>query len=241
MGYYRDFTNPELLLRVLTQPYAFQGGPFQYWNGRARGAPSDGVTLPSQIICIQNHDQVGNRAFGERLTALVPTGARKLAAALLLLAPHTPLLFMGQEYDESAPFQFFTSFEDPIIQKAVSEGRPREFAEFGWNDVPDPQNPATFERSRLQWLQGPENLDMLAWYRALIQLRRHYILPSPRTARAEWTAPGLLKVQIPSIEPRLQISVALPGAALPSPQEHWILKLENDEDGYRTHIFVKPE
>jgi maltooligosyltrehalose trehalohydrolase len=241
MGYYRDFTNPDLLPRVLSQPYAFQGEPFQFWQGRARGAPSDGVTLPSQIICIQNHDQVGNRAFGERLTALVPTGARKLAAALLLLAPHTPLLFMGQEYDESAPFQFFTSFEDPIIQKAVSEGRPREFAEFGWNDVPDPQNPATFERSRLQWLQGPENLDMLAWYRALIQLRRHYILPSPRTARAEWTAPGLLKVQIPSIEPRLQISVALPGAALPSPQEHWILKLENDEDGYRTHIFVKPE
>jgi len=239
-GYYRDFNNPDLLPRVLSQPYAFQGEPFQFWQGRARGAPADGVALPSQIICIQNHDQVGNRAFGERLTALVSAGARKLAAALLLLAPHTPLIFMGQEYDESAPFQFFTSFEDPIIQKAVSEGRPREFAEFGWTDVPDPQDPATFERSRLQWLRGPENLEMLAWYRALIQLRRDYILTSPRTARAEWTAPGLLTVQIPSTEPRLQISVALPDAALPSPPEHWILKLENDEDGYRTHVFVKP-
>lgn len=240
-GYYRDFTNPDLLPRALSEAYVFQGEPFQFWQGRARGAPADGVPLPTQIVCIQNHDQVGNRALGERLTTLVPAGARKLAAALLLLAPHTPLLFMGQEYDESAPFQFFTSFDDPIIQKAVSEGRRREFAEFGWGEVPDPQDPATFERSRLRWLQRPEQFEMLVWYRALLQLRRDYILTSPRTAHAEWTAPGLLSMQIPATEPRLHITAALPGAVLPSPHEHWILKLESDQDGYRTHIFAKPE
>ena len=241
LGYYRDFTNPDLLPRVLSEPYAFQGEPFQFWQGRPRGAPPNGVPLPSQVICIQNHDQIGNRAFGERLTALIPAGARKLAAALLLLAPHTPLLFMGQEYDETAPFQFFTSFEDPIIQKAVSEGRPREFAEFGWTNVPDPQDPATFERSRLQWLQGPENLDMLAWYRALLQLRRHYVIPAARTAHAEWNIPGLLRMQIPSAEPHMKIVAALPGAMLPSPENNWLLKLESEQDGYGVQVFVKPE
>ena len=240
-GYYQDFTDPALLPRVLSEPYAFQGEPFGFWQGRPRGAPANGVPLPTQIICIQNHDQVGNRALGERLTALVPTGARKLAAALLLLAPHTPLLFMGQEYDEPAPFQFFTSFEDPIIRQAVSEGRLREFAEFGWTHVPDPQDPATFERSRLQWLQAPANLDMLAWYRSLLHLRREFILPNPRTARAAWTAPNQLTVQIPATSPRLKINASLPGAQpIPARPDHWTLQLENDEDGYHTQIYLRP-
>jgi maltooligosyltrehalose trehalohydrolase len=240
-GYYQDFANPTLLPRVLSEPYAFQGEPFQFWQGRPRGAPGDGVPLPSQIICIQNHDQVGNRAFGDRLAALVPPGARKLAAALLLLSPHTPLLFMGQEYDELAPFQFFTSFEDPAIQKAVSEGRLREFGEFGWTQVPDPQDPATFERSRLQWPQGKHNLDMLTWYRALLQLRREYILPGPRTAYAEWTAPNLLTVQTPARSPQLRIAASLPGATLSVPDNDWSLKLDNNQDGYHTQIHVRAE
>jgi maltooligosyltrehalose trehalohydrolase len=246
LGYYQDFADPALLPCVLSEPYAFQGEPFGFWQGRPRGAPANGIPLPSQIICIQNHDQAGNRALGERLTTLVPAGARKLAAALLLLSPHTPLLFMGQEYDEPAPFQFFTSFNDPIIQQAVSEGRLREFAEFGWTDVPDPQDPATFERSRLQWLQRSENLEMLAWYRTLLGLRREFILPGPRTARAEWRAPNQLAVQIPATSPRLKIAVSLPGAqpstatSARTPARDWILKLENLQDGYRTQIFVRP-
>jgi maltooligosyltrehalose trehalohydrolase len=240
-GYYQDFADPGLLPRVLAQPFAFQGEPFQFWQGRPRGVADPGLPLPSQIICIQNHDQVGNRALGERLTALVTTGARKLAAALLLLSPHTPLLFMGQEYDESAPFQFFTSFEDPAIQKAVSEGRPREFAEFGWTDVPDPQDPATFERSGLQWLQGAANLDMLTWYRTLLHLRREYVLPAPRTAHAAWTADNLLTVQIPAESPRLQTVASLPGAMPFALGSDWILKLENDQDGYHTQIYLRAE
>jgi maltooligosyltrehalose trehalohydrolase len=237
-GYYQDFADPALLPRTLAEPYAFQGEPFTFWQGRPRGAPCPGLPLPTQIISIQNHDQVGNRAFGERLTALVPTGARKLAAALLLLAPHTPLLFMGQEFDESAPFQFFTSFGDPIIQQAVSEGRLHEFAEFGWTSVPNPQDPATFERSRLQWRQAPGNLDMLAWYRSLLHLRREFILPHPRTARAAWSAPHQLTVCTPAESPRLQVVAAFPGAPLSHPPTGWALKLESDEDNYRVQIFT---
>jgi len=247
-GYYQDFADATLLPRALSEPYVFQGEAFRFWQGRPRGAAAAGVPLPSQIICIQNHDQVGNRAYGERLTTLVPAGARKLAAALLLLSPHTPLLFMGQEYDEPAPFQFFTSFDDPTIQKAVSEGRPREFAEFGWSDVPDPQDPATFERSRLQWLQGAENVEMLDWYRALLSLRREFVLPAPRTAQACWSAENLLTVQIPAQSPRLRITASFPsethaatgnGGQPLAFGDDWILRLENNQDGYRTQIHVR--
>jgi maltooligosyltrehalose trehalohydrolase len=238
-GYYQDFADRGLLPRVLSEPYAFQGEPFQFWQGRPRGASPAGLTLPSQIICIQNHDQVGNRALGERLTALVPLGARKLAAALLLLSPHTPLLFMGQEYDEPAPFQFFTDFGDPIIQKAVSEGRLREFAEFGWTDIPDPQSPDTYLRSRLTWPEAPSNLDMLAWYRALLRLRREYVIPAQRTAFAEWAAEDLLTVQIPAESPRLQIVASYHGKAHFTPADHWTLKLESDQDGYCTQIYTR--
>jgi hypothetical protein len=148
---------------------------------------------------------------------------------------------MGEEYGEPAPFQFFTSFGDPTIQQAVSQGRLREFAALGWTDIPDPQAPGTFNRSRLQWLQSPENIEMLDWYRALLRLRRKCILTSPRTARAEWSAPGLFSVQIPSESPRLRIAATLPGATLPSSDGHWVLKLENDQDGYRTQVLARPE
>lgn len=250
-GYYQDFADADALLpRALSEPYVFQGEAFQFWQGRPRGAPADGLPLPSQIICIQNHDQVGNRAYGDRLTTLAPAGARKLAAALLLLSPHTPLLFMGQEYDEAAPFQFFTSFSDPTLQKAVSEGRLREFAEFGWSDIPDPEDPATFDRSRLGWLQGTANLEMLDWYRSLLQLRREFVLPAPRTAHAAWSADRLLTVQIPAQSPRLRITASLPGEGnavtgngrqpLP-PGENWILRLENKQDGYWTKVHVRAQ
>jgi len=238
-GYYQDFADCGFLPRVLSEPYVFQGEPFQFWQGRPRGGSAQGLSLASQIICIQNHDQVGNRALGERLTSLAPAGARKLAAALLLLSPHTPLLFMGQEYDEPAPWQFFTDFGDPIIQKAVSEGRPREVAKFGWTHVPDPQDPATFERSRLGWPQKPENLDMLAWYRALLRLRREYVMPGPRTARAEWAAEGLLTVQIPAESPRLRIAANFRCKASFTPGEDWDLKMENEQDGYGTKVYVR--
>jgi maltooligosyltrehalose trehalohydrolase len=158
---------------------------------------------------------------------------------------------MGEEYGESAPFQFFTSFDDPVIQQAVSDGRPREFAEFGWSGIPDPQAPATFERSGLQWLQGRENMETLSWYRALLQLRREVIWTSPRTAHARWSSPGVLRVQIPALEPRLQITAALPDAVLPraamtaaeelpAADSGWVTALESMADGYGVRVMLRP-
>ena len=121
-GYYQDFGDPEQIVRALRDGYAFQGEFFKFWNAK-RGKPAIDVQLPCNVICIQNHDQVGNRAKGDRLTTLVPRGARYVAAAILLLAPHTPLLFMGQEYDESHPFQFFSDFQRPDPAKG-GERRP---------------------------------------------------------------------------------------------------------------------
>ena len=121
------------------------------------------------IVCAQNHDQVGNRAFGDRL----PPEKLRVASACVLFSPHTPLLFMGEEYGERRPFQFFTDHVDPAIAKATSEGRRREFARFAafaGEDVPDPQDPATFERSKLDRSQADEELR--AFYRELIALHR---------------------------------------------------------------------
>jgi maltooligosyltrehalose trehalohydrolase len=121
------------------------------------------------VICASNHDQIGNRAFGDRL----PPEARRVAAAVTLFAPQTPLLFMGEEHGESAPFQFFTDHADPAIAKATREGRRKEFAKFAafaHEEVPDPQAVATFERSKVHPEAGDGELR--AFYKELIALRR---------------------------------------------------------------------
>ena len=124
----------------------------------------------------QNHDQVGNRAVGERLVHLAGERAARVAAALVLAGPFVPLLFAGEEWGASTPFLFFTDYGDPVLWDAVREGRRREFAAFGWapEAVPDPQDPATFEASRLIWdeLDREPHAGLLAWHRTLVRLRR---------------------------------------------------------------------
>lgn len=239
-GYYQDFGRKEQIVRALNDGFVFQGEYFEFWKAE-RGTPGDGMPLPAHVICIQNHDQVGNRAKGERLTSLIPRGARKMAAALLLLAPHTPLLFMGQEYDESAPFQFFTDYGDPGLQKAVREGRRKEFKEFSWDEVPDPQDPATFERSRLSWNLEDEHADMLAYYRQLIRLRREFVIPAERTCRAELRMDGAIMVQLPAENPRLVVVAEFPGSARGSADFEssgdWNKVLSFSENGYGVTIY----
>jgi maltooligosyltrehalose trehalohydrolase len=137
-------------------------------------------------VAAQNHDQVGNRAVGERLAALVTPGRLRIAAALLLTAPFVPLLFQGEEWGASTPFLYFTEHEDPALGRAVSEGRRREFAYFGWDpdQVPDPQAASTFERSILRWdeVASPGHAELLAWYRSLVALRKAH--PDLSTAPA---------------------------------------------------------
>ena len=237
-GYYQDFGDPEQIARALREGYVFQGEHFGFWNG-PRGTSAADVPLPANVICIQNHDQVGNRAKGERMTALVPRGARKVAAALLLLAPHTPLLFMGQEYGESAPFQFFADFQDPALKKAVSEGRRSEFKDFDFNEVPDPEDPETFERSRLTWAEEAGNREVLEWYRGLLRLRKQYITNGARTTEAKYEA-GVLTMLVPATEAKVIVQVGLRvGASLSAVDGDWKLALQDGDDSYKVRVMVR--
>ncbi|HEX7127971.1 MAG TPA: DUF3459 domain-containing protein, partial [Thermodesulfobacteriota bacterium] len=173
-GYYADFGRVEQLVKAYTEGFVYTGERSVH-RGRVHGTPSRDLPGERFVVFAQNHDQVGNRARGERLTALVPFEALKAVAAAYLLAPALPLLFMGEEYGEPAPFLYFTSHEDPALAEAVSRGRREEFKAFGWQgEVPDPQDPETFERSILDWTlaEREPHAGLRACYRALLDLRR---------------------------------------------------------------------
>jgi maltooligosyltrehalose trehalohydrolase len=174
-GYYADFGRFEHLAGALQRVYVYDGRYSEY-RRRTHGRPVGDIPATRFVFASQNHDQVGNRAVGERLVHLAGHERAKIAAAVLIMAPGVPLLFQGEEWAASTPFQYFTAHEDPDLGRAVSEGRRREFAAFGWDPagVPDPQDPATFERSRLDWdeIAREPHADMLSWYRDLIALRR---------------------------------------------------------------------
>jgi maltooligosyltrehalose trehalohydrolase len=176
-GYYGDFGSLESLRTVLTGAF-FHAGTWSSFRGRRHGRPVDRQRTAGHrfVAFLQNHDQIGNRAIGDRLTALLSPGLLKVGATLLLTSPFTPMLFMGEEWAASSPWQFFTSHPEPELAAAVQTGRRREFARHGWAeaDVPDPQDPATFERSKLDWSEPekPGHAEILELYRKLIALRR---------------------------------------------------------------------
>jgi maltooligosyltrehalose trehalohydrolase len=237
-GYYQDFGQPQQIARALNEGFVFQGEYFNFWK-RSRGTKPEGVPLPGQVICLQNHDQVGNRALGERLIQLTSRGQRKLASALLLLAPHTPLLFMGEEYDERNPFQFFTSYGDPELAKAVSEGRKREFEDFDWKEFPDPQDPATFERSRLNWSLATDDNEMLRWYRALIEIRQRVVPRNERIAKARLeNGNKTLLMQVPAVDPQLLVVADFESHQEPE-RPGWKLTLMADEDGCAVRVYER--
>ena len=192
-GYYADFRGLADLPRILRDRYAYAG---RYSPARQRtvGRPAPDVAYDRFVACTQNHDQVGNRAHGDRLGHLVDHEGRKLAAAALLTSPFVPLLFMGEEYADPSPFLFFTSHTDPDLARAVTEGRRREFAAFTSfaGELPDPQDPATFERSTLdRSVRGTgEHGALERCYRDLLRLRR--ALPLIADPRAEDVAPTLV-------------------------------------------------
>jgi maltooligosyltrehalose trehalohydrolase len=192
-GYFADFTgSSEEIARTVRQGWLFTGQPAPHFHGGPRGTDPSGVPAERFVVCLQNHDQVGNRALGERLHHVVDPASYRAALALVLLAPETPLLFMGQEWAASTPFLYFTDHE-PGLGKLVTEGRRREFARFeAWADpalrerIPDPQAAATFEASKLRWDERllPPHAAVLALHRSLLRLRRELVLPR----RAGWTA-----------------------------------------------------
>jgi maltooligosyltrehalose trehalohydrolase len=174
-GYYEDFGALADLAKALREAYVYDG---RYSRHRrcSHGRPPVGLTGHRFLGYAQNHDQVGNRARGERLSQLVSLGRLKAAAALVFASPFVPMLFQGEEWGASTPFQYFTDHPEPDLAEAVRQGRRKEFASFGWKpeEVPDPQAPETFDRSKLDWSEPARepHAGLLDWHRRLIRLRR---------------------------------------------------------------------
>jgi malto-oligosyltrehalose trehalohydrolase len=178
-GYYQDFGSIAALVKTLTRVF-FHDGSWSAFRGRTHGRPVDVALLPADrfVGYLQNHDQIGNRAAGDRISATLPLGLLKVGAGLVLTAPFTPMLFMGEEWGATTPWQYFTDHPDHRLGQAVADGRRAEFARHGWAaaDVPHPQDEATYARSKLDWSQpdaGPHRV-LLSWYRELITLRRRW-------------------------------------------------------------------
>jgi maltooligosyltrehalose trehalohydrolase len=172
-GYYADFGQVGQLAKAVAHAYVYDGD-FSEFRQRRHGRAADDLPGSSFVCCLQNHDQVGNRALGDRISSLVPMGLLKVGAALLVLSPFVPMLFQGEEWGASTPFLYFTDHRDPALGRAVSEGRRREHPMPAGVEVPDPQSQATFQRSKLDWseLEIEPHRSLLTWYRQLIALRR---------------------------------------------------------------------
>ncbi|HEV7255876.1 MAG TPA: malto-oligosyltrehalose trehalohydrolase [Mesorhizobium sp.] len=207
-GYYGEYAgSTELLGRALAEGFAFQGQMMGY-RGHPRGEPSAGLPPTAFVSFIQNHDQVGNRAFGDRLTATVPTEAVRAATAVYLLAPQIPMLFMGEEWAASQPFPFFCDF-DAELSKAVREGRRAEFARFpefadpeSRERIPDPTAESTFRSAKLNWDEAAEGIhsEWRDWYRRLLKVRQSEIVPRLRgmgghTGKFEVLGEGAVQVR----------------------------------------------
>lgn len=194
-GYYADYNGLPDIAAALERGYVYQG-QYSRFRQRRHGRPPRGVKFDQLIVCSQNHDQIGNRARGERLSMLLDAPRLKAIAALTLLAPFVPMIFQGEEWGASSPFLYFTDHQDIELGRLVSEGRAREFESFRWDgEIPDPQAPATFERSKLDWSEpgSGSHAELLEWYRDLIELRNRRSArdsaarPKVRfDAKAEW-------------------------------------------------------
>ena len=177
-GYYLDFGSPEHVAKALNDVFVYDGC-YSPYRRRRHGTRAAAIDRSRFVVCIQNHDQIGNRARGDRLASLVPPAAQRLACSLLLLSPCVPLLFMGEEYGEGRPFPFFCSFGDADLIEAVRSGRREEFAAlaFKWGvEIPDPQSPDTFNAAKLgwSWPEGSPHAQLRRLYQDLLSARRQW-------------------------------------------------------------------
>jgi maltooligosyltrehalose trehalohydrolase len=177
-GYYGDFGSLQTLAQTLKHGY-FHAGTYSSFRHRRHGRELDTATIPATRLLAYTltHDQVGNRAIGDRPSQNLSTGQLAVKAALALGSPFTPMLFMGEEWGSSSPFQFFSSHPEPELARATAEGRKREFAEHGWDadEIPDPQDPETFLRSKLKWdeIDEGDHGRLRRVYRDLLALRHN--------------------------------------------------------------------
>jgi maltooligosyltrehalose trehalohydrolase len=229
-GYYADFHGLPDLAAALARGYVYQG-QYSGFRQRRHGRPPTGTTADQLVVSAQNHDQIGNRARGERLSMMLEPPELKAIAALMLLAPFVPLLFQGEEWGARTPFLYFTDHEDRELGRLVSEGRAREFESFRWaGEIPDPQAPETFECSKLDWseLDRPGHAELFEWYRRLIALRRE---------RPEDRSPVVPKVKFDEAEKWLRFehaglasffNFAKEERSIPMPAGRWVAVLGSD-------------
>ncbi|MGH9327574.1 MAG: malto-oligosyltrehalose trehalohydrolase [Terriglobia bacterium] len=239
-GYYADFGRLDDLVKALREGYVYSG-QYSRFRRRHHGNSSREYPPRSFVVYAQNHDQVGNRALGDRLSRLVSFEALKLAAGIALLSPFIPLLFMGEEYAEKAPFQYFTDHSDPELAEAVRKGRAEEFTAFNWEgQIPDPQDEQTFLRSKLDELLQLKEPHRTLWefYQLLIELRRKEAgLANPSNAKIEvngmedakvlvvrrWSASGAALMFS-------NFSKELQRVEIPCPPGRWQKKLDSAEE-----------
>jgi len=267
IGYYADFGGVESIAKAWSDRFVYDGA-FSRDRQRRHGAPARDIPADRFVVCVQNHDQVGNRAGGERLAKLLPPARQRLAAALLLLTPYIPLLFMGEEYGETAPFLYFVDHGDRALLDAVRRGRREEFARFAWRtDVPDPAAVETFERSRLQpeRCSEPGHRELLALYRELLRVRSD--APALRPGRcavrvdadppAGWLAARLTVSHDDALLAGFQLGPAKQEVSLPDGDGSWRLRLTTDDTAFggsgrrvperlqarggRLHLLLAPE
>lgn len=243
-GYYADFTDPpRQLVKALNEVFVYDGA-FSPFRGRNHGRPVGDHGGQRFVVSIQTHDQVGNRARGERLSELTAPSSHRLAACLLLLAPHVPLLFMGEEYGELNPFPFFCDFGDPGLQDAVRRGRREEFIQFDWCDeVPDPLAAATFESAKLTWAwpEGTVHVGLRRLYGDLLRLRRTQPALRDfrrRSARLVTNDEGQSLLVLTRGEPSERVTclfnLGSQRAKSPLPYNHMPLLLQSEDACYRS-------
>jgi maltooligosyltrehalose trehalohydrolase len=238
-GYYEDFGAVAQLATAMREGFVYQG---QYAPHRKQpfGTPSRELPGDRFVICSQNHDQIGNRAVGERLARLAP-GCEHAVAAATILAPAVPMLFMGEEHADPAPFQYFTDHQDAALGQAVRDGRRREFPSWNASEVPDPQAPETRERSviDLALADGGRHRDVRRWYRALITLRREHpeLVDKARAATVVDEDGGALALIHGE---RIAVVVSLRGKAvrLGLPKSGWRIALDAGDFGGPTGAAV---
>lgn len=174
-GYYSDFGSLANLAKAFTKVFVYDGN-YSHFRQKNYGRPPINLSGHNFVVFLQNHDQVGNRAQGDRLTKIVNPQLLQVGAALFILSPFIPMLFQGEEWGATTPFQYFTDFANSELKNAVKEGRTREFAAFGWKteQVPDPQAETTFINSKLNWEEhkSEPHITLLNWYKKLIELRK---------------------------------------------------------------------
>jgi maltooligosyltrehalose trehalohydrolase len=234
-GYYQDFGALNLLARAYRDGFAFQG-EYSAFRDRRHGAPSAGIPTSRFVVFAQNHDQVGNRAGAERLAAVVDTDRARLGAAVVLLSPFVPLLFMGEEYGESAPFPYFIDHSDPGLVEAVRRGRAAEFGREG--DQLDPADAATFDAARLDWSRRDgEGAELLATYRALLATRAAAPIITDPTASTETAVVGdALVVRRANDESRMVAAFNFGGSEVKVDLPHPIGRVAVAPAGYRVWV-----